>query len=87
MTRSARRWSDAIRATPSPSRMDLYDLVRVRGHFGGYYVDAIAGIDIALWDLFGKIVGQPVAKLPGGYRRVRFPRTSRDFPARRSRTR
>jgi L-alanine-DL-glutamate epimerase-like enolase superfamily enzyme len=52
---------------------DLYDLMRVRGHFGGYYVDAIAGIDIALWDLYGKIVGQPVAKLLGGHRTDTIP--------------
>jgi L-alanine-DL-glutamate epimerase-like enolase superfamily enzyme len=52
---------------------DLYDLMRVRGHFGGYYVDAIAGIDIALWDLYGKIVGQPVAKLLGGHRTDSIP--------------
>ena len=52
---------------------DLYDLMRVRGHFGGYYVDAIAGIDIALWDLFGKVVGQPVAKLLGGHRAESVP--------------
>ena len=52
---------------------DLYDLMRVRGHFGGFYVDAIAGIDIALWDLFGKSVGQPVAKLLGGHRADTIP--------------
>ena len=52
---------------------DLYDLMRVRGHFGGYYVDAIAGLDIALWDLFGKIVGLPVAKLLGGQRTDTIP--------------
>jgi galactonate dehydratase len=52
---------------------DLYDLMRVRGHFGGYYVDAIAAIDIALWDLYGKIVGQPVAKLLGGHRTDSIP--------------
>jgi len=52
---------------------DLYDLMRVRGHFGGFYVDAIAGIDIALWDLFGKVVGQPVAKLLGGHRTDTIP--------------
>jgi galactonate dehydratase len=52
---------------------DLYDLMRVRGHFGGFYVDAIAGIDIALWDLFGKLVSQPVAKLLGGHRTDRIP--------------
>jgi len=47
---------------------DLYDLMRVRGFFGGFYVDAIAGIDIAIWDLFGKLLGQPVVKLLGGQR-------------------
>ncbi len=52
---------------------DLYDLMRVRGFFGGYYVDAIAGVDIALWDLFGKLVGQPVVKLLGGQRQTSIP--------------
>ena len=52
---------------------DLYDLMRVRGFFGGFYVDAIAGIDIAIWDLFGKLLGQPVVKLLGGQRMERIP--------------
>jgi galactonate dehydratase len=52
---------------------DLYDLMRVRGFFGGFYVDAIAGLDIALWDLFGKLLGQPVVKLLGGQRQTRIP--------------
>jgi galactonate dehydratase len=52
---------------------DLYDLMRVRGFFGGYYVDSIAGIDIAVWDLFGKLVGQPVVKLLGGQRMATIP--------------
>lgn len=52
---------------------DLYDLMRVRGFFGGFYVDAIAGVDIALWDLFGKIAGLPLAKLLGGQRLERIP--------------
>lgn len=52
---------------------DLYDLMRVRGFFGGFYVDAIAGIDIAMWDLFGKLVDQPVVKLLGGQRQERIP--------------
>lgn len=47
---------------------DNYDLMRVRGFFGGYFVDALAGIDIAIWDLKGKLVNQPVAKLLGGIR-------------------
>jgi L-alanine-DL-glutamate epimerase-like enolase superfamily enzyme len=52
---------------------DLYDLMRVRGFFGGFYVDAIAGVDIAIWDLFGKLVGQPVVKLLGGQRMTTIP--------------
>lgn len=52
---------------------DLYDLMRVRGFFGGFYVDAVAGIDIALWDLFGKLTGQPVVKLLGGQRQSSIP--------------
>jgi len=52
---------------------DLYDLMRVRGFFGGFFVDAIAGVDIAVWDLFGKLLGQPVVKLLGGQRQERIP--------------
>jgi galactonate dehydratase len=52
---------------------DFYDLMRVRGFFGGFWGDAIAGVDIALWDLFGKLVGQPVVKLLGGQRHTRIP--------------
>lgn len=38
---------------------------------GGAVEHAISGIDIALWDLFGKIVNQPVARLLGGIYRDR----------------
>lgn len=34
---------------------------------GGSVEHAISGIDIALWDLFGKITNQPVARLLGGF--------------------
>lgn len=52
---------------------DLYDLQRVRGHFGGYALDAIAGLDMALWDLRGKMLNQPVWQLLGGLRHERLP--------------
>lgn len=52
---------------------DFYDLMRVRGHFGGYFLDAIAALDIGLWDLHGKLLGQPVVKLLGGQRQTRLP--------------
>ena len=52
---------------------DLYDLMRVRGFFGGYYVDALAGLDIALWDLYGHRAGLSVAQLLGGQRHKTLP--------------
>ena len=39
---------------------------------GGSITHAISGIDIALWDLFGKIAGQPISRLLGGRRRERI---------------
>jgi L-alanine-DL-glutamate epimerase-like enolase superfamily enzyme len=39
---------------------------------GGAVTHAISGIDIALWDLLGKVCAQPVARLLGGYYRERI---------------
>jgi D-galactarolactone cycloisomerase len=39
---------------------------------GGAVEHAISGIDIALWDLMGKICRQPVARLLGGYYRAKI---------------
>lgn len=36
---------------------------------GGSLTHAISGIDLALWDIFGKVTGQPVSRLLGGRRR------------------
>lgn len=52
---------------------DMYNMMRVRGFFGGFYVDAISGIDIALWDLKGKLCDQSVAKMLGGVRSAKLP--------------
>ena len=60
---------------------DLYDMMRVRGFFGGYYMDAIAGVDIAIWDLFGKLVKQPVVELLGGQRMESIPVYVSGLPA------
>ena len=38
---------------------------------GGTLTHAISGIDIALWDILGKALGQPVARLLGGIYRTR----------------
>ena len=52
---------------------DMYDLMRIRGHFGGYFTDAIAALDIGLWDLLGKQLNQPLVKLLGGQRQKNLP--------------
>ncbi|MEX1018971.1 MAG: mandelate racemase/muconate lactonizing enzyme family protein, partial [Litorilinea sp.] len=52
---------------------DIYNGMRVRGFFGGFYVDALAGVDMALWDLRGKLTGLPVCKLLGAQRHTRLP--------------
>ncbi len=51
----------------------MYDLMRERGYYGGFMLDAISACDIALWDLRGKLLGQPVYKLLGGAFRERVP--------------
>ena len=52
---------------------DLYDILRVRGYGGGFYLDAVAAVDIALWDICGRIAGLPIRKLLGGERRRTIP--------------
>jgi D-galactarolactone cycloisomerase len=41
----------------------MYSTMRVRGQTGGFMLDAISAIDIALWDLAGKQAGVSVARL------------------------
>lgn len=45
---------------------DMYDSMRDRGHTTGFMLDAIAGVDQALWDLNGRLRGEPVWRLLGG---------------------
>ena len=49
----------------------MYSTMRVRGQTGGFMLDAISGVDLALWDLAGQLRGQPVCWLiPGSCRRA-----------------
>lgn len=59
----------------------LYDLMRVRGYTGGFYVDALCAIDIALWDIAGKLANCPVADLLGGARHATIPAYVSGLPA------
>ena len=60
-------------ASPASTYTYLYDAMRVRGHSGGFYLDALAAIDMALWDLLGKVTGTPVCDLLGGRVRDTIP--------------
>ena len=44
----------------------MYAGMRVRGHRAGFYIEAIAGVDIALWDLAGQAAEAPISTLLGG---------------------
>ncbi|NGN63110.1 mandelate racemase/muconate lactonizing enzyme family protein [Streptomyces sp. A7024] len=56
-----------------PAWHRLRDLMRERGHLTGHQADALAAVDIALWDLAGRQAGLPVAELLGGAFRTTLP--------------
>lgn len=51
----------------------LRQLMRERGHLGGHQADALAAVDIAAWDLAGRLLGCSVATLLGGAVREHVP--------------
>ncbi|MPZ82174.1 MAG: mandelate racemase/muconate lactonizing enzyme family protein [Actinophytocola sp.] len=58
---------------PRPAWSRLRDLMRERGHLVGHQADALAAVDIALWDLAGRIAGLRVVDLLGGAFREDVP--------------
>lgn len=51
----------------------LFTTERVRGYSTGSQFEALAGVDLALWDLLGKALGLPVYQLLGGLYRPSQP--------------
>ncbi|MEU6389469.1 mandelate racemase/muconate lactonizing enzyme family protein [Streptomyces sp. NPDC046939] len=62
---------DPTRVRPLWHRMR--ELMRERGHLTGHQADAMAAVDIALWDLHGRLTGLSVAELLGGAHRDHVP--------------
>lgn len=78
-----RVWSDLVNDVLGPQVVgeDPFDVERIwnhlyrsfgsfSGHSRGILLEAISGIDIALWDLMGKVAGLPVHKLLGSFGRT-----------------
>lgn len=59
----------------------MFGAMRVRGHSNGFWLEAISGIDIALWDLTGRLLDQPIHKLLGGAFRERLRVYASGLPA------
>ena len=51
----------------------MFTSMRERGHYTGFFIDALAGCDIALWDILGQATAKPVHKVLGGRYRDRIP--------------
>ncbi len=58
----------------------MYGSQRLRGHVTGYQMEAISGVDIAIWDLAGKLLDVPVYQLLGGPFRTELPAYASGVP-------
>ncbi len=59
---------------------NMYSSMRMRGHSTGFLLEAISGVDIALWDLAGRALGVPISTLLGGRVRERIPVYASSLP-------
>lgn len=60
----------------------MYAGMRVRGHASGFWLEALAGVDIALWDAWARTLGRPLHELLGGRFRDAVPVYASGIPAR-----
>lgn len=59
----------------------MYATMRVRGQTGGFMLDAISAVDIALWDIAGKMCGKSIAALADTAPQWRLPAYVSGLPA------
>jgi D-galactarolactone cycloisomerase len=59
----------------------MYNGMRVRGHDSGFWLEALSGVDIALWDAWARTVGRPLHTLLGGRHRNSVPVYASGIPA------
>lgn len=52
---------------------DMYATLRTRGHSRGFLIEAMSGVDIALWDLVGRSLDLPISRLMLGAGRTALP--------------
>ena len=65
---------------PSEHWQRMYDATDYVGR-RGLMMHAIGGVDLALWDLYGKTQGKPVHALIGGARREKLPAYGTIYPS------
>jgi L-alanine-DL-glutamate epimerase-like enolase superfamily enzyme len=58
----------------------MFAAMHLRSHTQGFTMEAIAGIDIALWDLLGKHRQEPIHMLLGGAYRMQIPLYASGIP-------
>src|SRR5688572_12168555 len=59
----------------------MYTGMRVRGHDAGFWLEALSGVDIAIWDAWARTLNQPLHTLIGGRYRESVPVYASGIPA------
>jgi D-galactarolactone cycloisomerase len=59
--------------SPGEAWSELWSVLRARGHTRGIDVEALSGVDIAVWDAYGKLKHKPIARLLSSRSKVSIP--------------